>query len=364
MVSNRPRLLDQNAATLADWLEDVGEPGYRARQVLKWVDQSRPIQEMSDLPAPLRDLLEDHFEDRYLAPDALVESPDEGTNRFLFRLEDGEAVESVQIGPPDDYTACISTQVGCGLRCSFCASGKFGLVRNLSSGEIVGQILALKKAIAERHPVDGWPRHIVYMGMGEPFQNYRATMDSIRRLIDPEGINFGARRITVSTVGLIPEIYRFAEEDLQVGLAVSLHAPNSELRRSIMPIEEVYPLARLLPACEKYIEKTGRRLTFEYILLKDVNDTPREAKKLIEIFKSWKLVHFNLIRYNPIGLTKLGAPSQPQAKAFLQRLREGGLNATLRQSPGKTINAACGQLRGLEYEKHGVRARSVEETEA
>ncbi|MCA9435819.1 MAG: 23S rRNA (adenine(2503)-C(2))-methyltransferase RlmN, partial [Candidatus Omnitrophica bacterium] len=336
----RLSLLDQSVDSLEGWLTEAGEPAYRSRQILKWVDQLQPIDSMSDLPAPLRELLKEKFTDEYIDTSECIESEDEGTNRFLFRLKDGEAVESVQIGAPEDYTACISTQVGCGLRCSFCASGKFGLVRNLSPGEIVGQILSLRKVISQRHGVDGWPRHIVYMGMGEPFQNYQATMDSIRRLIDPQGINFGVRRITVSTVGLVPEIYRFAEEDLQVGLAVSLHAPNSDLRKSIMPIEEVYPLSRLFPACEKYIEKTGRRLTFEYILLKDINDGPKEAKKLVEIFKSWKLVHFNLIRYNPIGLTRLRPPSPPQAKAFLHRLREGGLHVTLRQSPGKKINAA------------------------
>ncbi len=359
-MNERTPLLDQDAVSLGKWFEDIGEPNYRARQVLKWIDQLEPIQAMSDLSAPLRDLLSERYSDDYLDTSECIESVDEGTNRFLFKLQDDEAVECVQIGPAEDYTACISTQVGCGLRCSFCASGKFGLVRNLSPGEIVGQILSLRKVISKKQNVDGWPRHIVYMGMGEPFQNYRATMDSIRRLIDSEGINFGVRRITVSTVGLVPEIYRFANEDLQVGLAVSLHAPNSDLRRSIMPIEEVYPLSRLLTACEKYIEKTGRRLTFEYVLLKDINDGPKEAKKLIETFKKWKLVHFNLIRYNPIGMTKLRPPAPAQAKAFMNRLRDGGIHVTLRQSPGKKINAACGQLRGLEYEKHGVRPKLAE----
>jgi 23S rRNA (adenine2503-C2)-methyltransferase len=157
---------------------------------------------------------------------------------------------------------------------------------------------------------------------------------------------------------VIPEIYRFAGEGLQVGLAVSLHAPNSDLRRSIMPVEEVYPLAKLLRACAYYIEKTGRRLTFEYVLLAGVNDTPREAKRMVELFKEWKLVHINLIRYNPIGLTQLKAPGETEARGFLKRLVDGGLQATLRKSPGKSIDAACGQLRGLEYEKAGVNKRT------
>jgi 23S rRNA (adenine2503-C2)-methyltransferase len=359
----KPILLDQNKEKLREWLTSQGEAEYRSDQILTWVHRLQPIQEMSDLPAPLRNRLAETFEEGYLALDKQVPSGEEGVDRFLFRLADGEAVEAVRIGETEDYTACISTQVGCGLRCAFCASGKFGLERNLSVGEILGQVYGIRRAVADKTGKDGWPRHLVYMGMGEPFQNYRNTLDSIRRLIDPQGPNFGARRITVSTVGMAPEIYRFARENLQVTLAVSLHAPNSDLRRSIMPVEEVYPLATLLRACEYYIEKTSRRLTFEYVLLKGINDTPREAKKLVETFKTWKLVHFNLIRYNPIGLTKMRTPKLQEAQAFLNRLREGGLNATLRKSPGKQIDAACGQLRGLEYEKAGVRPRAAAEEE-
>lgn len=335
-------------------MADCGEPPYRADQVLRWIDALQPISAMSDLPKSLRERVQDTFTEGYPVLDRSVVDENATVDRFLFRLPDGEAVESVRIGPREDYTICISTQVGCGLRCSFCASGKFGLTRNLSEGEILSQIVAVQKETAKDEKVDGWPRHVVYMGMGEPFQNYAASVGSIRTLIDSKRFDFGARRITVSTAGLVPEIYRFADENLQVGLAVSLHAPNSELRKSLMPIEEVYPLPKLLKACRTYIEKTNRRLTFEYVLLKGINDTPREARKLIETFKDWKLVHFNLIRYNPIGLTKLQTPALAEASAFLTRLKEGGLNATLRKSPGREIDAACGQLRGLEYEKAGV----------
>lgn len=352
-----PSLLDQSLTDLENWLAEIGQPKYRARQIQKWVTHLEPVSGMSDLPKDLRDELGRHFQEGYLKTDRLVEGGEEEADRFLFRLSDGDAVESVRIGALHDYTACISTQVGCGLSCSFCASGKFGLTRNLSVGEILGQVFAMRKETARRSGSDGWPRHIVYMGMGEPFQNYGATLESIRRLVDPEGPNFGARRITVSTAGLVPEIYRFAEEGFQVGLAVSLHAPNSELRKSIVPLEEVYPLSRLLRACQVYVEKTGRRLTFEYVLLKGVNDTPREARRLVEMFGDWSLVHFNLIRYNPIGLTRLRSPSLQEANAFLKRLVDGGLHATLRKSPGRNTNAACGQLRGLEYEKAGVTPR-------
>jgi len=351
--AEHPSLLDLSPRELERWLAEQSEDPYRASQILRWISLQTPIAAMSDLPQGLRSRLQDQFTEGYLASDQGIEG--EGAVRFLFRLKDGEAVESVRIGEPADYTACLSTQVGCGLRCSFCASGKFGWTRNLTQGEILGQVFALRALTAAQSGLDGWPRHLVYMGMGEPFHNYSATLESVRYLIDPNGINFGARRITISTAGLVPEIYRFAEEDLQVGLAVSLHAPSSELRRSLMPIEEVYPLSRLLKACQTYIEKTGRRLTFEYVLLSEVNDTPREARKLIETFKDWRLVHFNLIRYNPIGLTQLKAPSEVEARAFLKRLVDGGLQATLRKSPGKTIDAACGQLRGLEYEKAGVK---------
>jgi 23S rRNA (adenine2503-C2)-methyltransferase len=352
--TQRPSLLNESTASLQEWLSSIGEQPFHAVQICRWISRLTPIGEMSDLSRELRLALAGAFDDFYPELIQHVGSDNEGADRFLFRLKDGEAVESVRIGPPEDYTACLSTQVGCALRCAFCASGKFGLVRNLSAGEILGQVYALRRETARGTELDGWPRHLVYMGMGEPFQNYGATLDSIRRLIDPKGINFGARRITVSTAGLVPEIYRFAGEDLQVGLAVSLHAPNSELRASIMPIEEIYPLAKLLRACQTYIEKSGRRLTFEYVLLKGINDTPREARKLIEMFKDWKLVHFNLIRYNPIGLTRLQSPSESEARGFVRRLVEGGLQATLRKSPGRSIDSACGQLRGLEYQKAGV----------
>jgi len=352
----RPSLLDLSREGLSEWLDNAGEETYRAGQIQHWIHEQVPFAGMHDLPARLRSQLGQTFDEGYLPVVQCVEG--EGADRFLFRLWDGEAVESVRIGPHEDYTACLSTQVGCGLRCSFCASGKFGLTRNLSVGEIVGQVLALRCETAKACGLDGWPRHLVYMGMGEPFHNYSATLESIRRLMDPKGINFGARRITLSTVGVIPEIYRFAGEDLQVGLAISLHAPNSELRRSIMPIEEVYPLSKLLRACMYYLERTGRRLTFEYVLLAGVNDTPRQAKRMVELFKDWKLVHINLIRYNPIGLTRLKASSETEARGFLKRLVDGGLQATLRKSPGKNINAACGQLRGLEYEKAGINKKA------
>jgi 23S rRNA (adenine2503-C2)-methyltransferase len=356
---SRPSLLDQSIESLRDWLVEAGEPQYRAEQIYRWILRLVPIPEMSDLSSTLRGRLEEAFEEGYPESADFVGAEGEGADRFLFRLRDGEAVESVRIGSPDDYTACLSTQVGCGLRCSFCASGKFGLTRNLSAGEIVGEVLALRKETAARDHVEGWPSHLVYMGMGEPFQNYSGTVESIRRLIDPRGVNIGARKITVSTAGMVPEIYRFAEEGWQVGLAVSLHAPNSDLRGSFMPVEEVYPLAKLLRACKVYIEKTGRRLTFEYVLLKGINDSAREAKRLVELFKDWKLVHFNLIRFNPIGLTRLQSPSEQEARGFVKRLVEGGLHATLRKSPGRSINSACGQLRGLEFEKAGITAAAA-----
>lgn len=352
-----PRLIEETIDSLSQRLSAWGEEPYRATQIFRWITRLVPIAEMSDLSANIRERLQAEFIEGYPEPVRHAQAEGEGADRFLFRLSDGEAVESVRIGELEDYTACLSSQVGCALRCSFCASGKFGWSRDLTAGEIVGQVLALRKATSEESGGDGWPRHLVYMGMGEPFQNYTATVESIRRLIDPRVINFGARRITVSTAGMVPEIYRFADEDWQVGLAVSLHAPNSELRRSIMPIEEVYPLARVLEACRHYIQKTGRRLTFEYVLLKGINDTPREAKKLVEIFRDWNLIHFNLIRYNPIGLTKIESPSESEARGFLKRLVDGGLTATLRKSPGRRIDAACGQLRGLEYEKAGVKSR-------
>ena len=198
-ASPRPSLLDLSRESLSQWLDHSGEEAYRAGQIQRWVHDQVPIAGMQDLPSRLRSHLSETFDDGYLPVVQCVEG--EGADRFLFRLRDGEAVESVRIGPLEDYTACLSTQVGCGLRCSFCASGKFGWTRNLTAGEIVGQVLALRRETAKASGLDGWPRHLVYMGMGEPFQNYGATLESIRRLIDPKEINFGARRITISTAG-------------------------------------------------------------------------------------------------------------------------------------------------------------------
>jgi 23S rRNA (adenine2503-C2)-methyltransferase len=353
----QPLLIDQSIADLEEWLEAVEEAPYRAGQILHWVRGLTPISEMNDLSASLRQKLQETFQEGYPELVEKVCGGEGEADRFLFRLQDGECVEAVRIGEPDGYTACLSTQIGCGIRCSFCASGKFGLVRNLTAGEILSQVYALTRETSQETGQDGWPRHLVYMGMGEPFQNYSATLESINRLVDAREVDFGSRRITISTAGMVPEIYRFADEKKQIGLAVSLHAPNSDLRASLMPIEEIFPIARLLKACRYYIDTTGRRLTFEYVLLAGINDSPKEARRLVELFKDWPLVHINLIRYNPIGLTRLRSTSYIEAQAFLKRLVEGGLNATLRRSPGNAINAACGQLRGREYEKAGVRPK-------
>lgn len=324
------------------FLKGSGVPGYRAEQVYSWLygKAITRYEEMKNLP---RDLLERLSEETSINLPQLEEiQEDQETRKALFRLEDGHLVEAVRIEGKGGGTFCLSTQVGCDLSCGFCASGKLAFERNLTTSEIVGQVMELLRRY-ER------PSNLVYMGMGEPFLNYEAVMHSLRIVQEEKGLNFGARRITVSTAGVAPEIYRFAREAGQVNLAVSLHATTDRKRARLMPLGRVYNLRQLLDACWVYVEVTGRRISFEYVVLKGFNDSHHDADRLVEMLHG-RLAHLNLIACNPVRGSSFQRPSASQLKGFADYLAGKGLNVTIRRSPGRSLEAACGQLAGRRKE--------------
>jgi len=323
-------------AQLAEW----GEARYRAGQVFSWIYRkgAGAFSEMTNLPEGLRARLDEHFS--LDLPEVAERVGDREAEKFSFRLSDGCIIESVCIHSSEGRTFCLSMQVGCDLSCRFCASGQMAFRRNLSAGEMVGQVLALEREF-------GRPSNLVYMGMGEPFLNYDATMKSLSLLQEPEGYAFGARRITVSTAGIVPEIYRFAREAGQVNLAISLHATTDAKRQSLMPVARVYNLRQLLDAAWDYTQVTGRRISFEYVLIRGVNDSHHDADRLIEMLGG-KLAHLNIICFNPIPRALFKRPARRELERFVEYLRKGGLNVTVRRSVGAQSAAACGQLAGKE----------------
>ncbi len=339
---------DELAALLADW----GQQRYRADQIWRWlyVGLVPSFAEMSNLPAALRQRLAEHLTVSNVTPLRTRYAEDGATEKVLLALADGETVETVLMQYEERQTVCVSSQVGCSIGCAFCATGVGGWNRNLSAGEIVQQVLyyarilkAAGKAIT----------NVVYMGMGEPFLNYEQVMRSIRILNDPQGFNLGARRMTVSTVGIAPGIERLSREELEVGLAISLHAPTDELRNRLVPVNRKYPLSALIKACRGYTERTHRRVTFEYALIDGINDSPTQADTLASLLQNL-LCHVNLIPINPVPELPYRPATHEAILAFERRLRERGINATLRISRGADIQAGCGQLRRAPTECHTI----------
>ncbi|GAB4416015.1 MAG: 23S rRNA (adenine(2503)-C(2))-methyltransferase RlmN [Anaerolineae bacterium] len=332
--------LDALTATLAEW----GYPAYRARQVWEWVYQHKvdDFAAMTTLPQALREQLAGAFRLSGLSLVAEQRSSDGQTVKRLWQLPDGQMIESVLMAYDDDRrTACISTQAGCAMGCVFCATGQMGFARHLTAGEIVEQAVQFARVLeAEGERLS----NVVLMGMGEPLHNYDATLEAIRRLNDPHGLNIGQRHITLSTVGLVPEILRFADEGLQVGLAISLHAATDEERSRLLPINRRWPLADLLEAVRAYIQRTGRRVTFEWALIAGENDTVEQAEALGRLLQGLKC-HVNLIPLNPTGGYG-GRPSDPQRVATFQAvLRAYHIGSTVRVRRGIDIQAGCGQLK-------------------
>jgi 23S rRNA (adenine2503-C2)-methyltransferase len=342
-MGHRISLLDLEYAELEELLIGWGQPAYRARQLWTWiyVRLAEDFQAMTDLPLTLRDRLSHEASIQSLCLLAEATSSDASTRKALLALPDGNTLETVLMHYDDRHTACISAQVGCAVGCPFCATGQGGLVRNLSTGEIVGQVLFWARRLARlRERLS----NVVIMGMGEPLANYEATWGALVRLMDEGGVNLGARHITVSTAGLVPGIYRLAAEDTQVRLAISLHAPTDTLRDQLVPLNRRYDLAQLMTACHAYQKQTGRRISFEYVLIEGLNDSPAQARQLARLLEGL-LAHVNLIPLNPIPEFPYSEASPGQIRAFRDELSRWGVSHTLRQRRGGEIQAGCGQLR-------------------
>lgn len=330
--------LPELTALLTGW----GEPAYRARQVWEGLYQHfyASAEEFTALTKSLRQRLAETFDFAPLTPAAQLASQDGQTVKTLFRLPDGLHIEAVLMKYDRRRTLCISTQAGCAMGCVFCATGQMGFKRHLSSGEIVAQVMHYARHL---HQQGERVTNIVVMGMGEPFHNYDNTMAAVDRLNDPAGYNFGARRITISTVGLVPAIRRFTAEKRQVNLAISLHAADDALRASMLPVAKAYPLDELLAACRDYTATTGRRVTFEWALIEGVNDTPEQARLLASKVKGM-LCHVNAIPLNPTAGYGGKAATRRRAETFRQTLEQAGVPCTLRLRRGIEIQAGCGQL--------------------
>ncbi|MCL2436866.1 MAG: 23S rRNA (adenine(2503)-C(2))-methyltransferase RlmN [Clostridiales bacterium] len=324
---------------LEEYFESIGEKKYRARQVFQWIYRGiDSFDEMSDIPATLREKLKESAEISALKVLDCKISQTDGTRKYLFELPDGNMIESVFMKYKFGNSICISSQAGCRMGCVFCASGKNGLSRNLSAGEMAGQILEVQKNAQEKI------NHIVVMGTGEPFDNYENVSAFMRIVNHEHGLNIGMRNITVSTCGIVPRIKSFANDFPQANLAVSLHAPNDAMRKKIMPIANKYPYDELISACKAYTEKTGRRITFEYTLIAGQNDDGQYADELAAKLQDI-LCHVNLIPMNPVSELSLAPSAREKAVQFMKRLRKKGIATTIRRELGQDIEAACGQLR-------------------
>lgn len=336
-------LLGADTSDLEGLAEELGEPRYRGRQIAEWIYKrgAQSISNMTNLPKEVRRKLEANSSLSRSKIRSRTASPD-GTTKFLLEFSDEECVESVLIPYPDRVTVCVSTQVGCAIGCVFCATAETGFTRNLTAGEIVDQVLTLQQEAGRRIT------NVVYMGMGEPLLNYDAVLRSIRLLTNEVGISM--RKITVSTVGITPRIRQLQAENLQISLAVSLHAPDDALRRILIPLAEKYKLTDLIAACRDYAQNTGRRVTYEYMLIAGINDRVEQARKLASLLAG-SLANVNLIPYNAVTGKGYKRPSPAVVHAFREVLESAGIETTQRFQRGHTVAAACGQLRARPSEK-------------
>lgn len=336
-------LYNMRLSELQMWFEEIGEPKYRAKQVFEWLYQKRvkSVSEMTNLPKSLREKLKD--EANFIMSHEVLHqvSKVDGTIKFLLDWPDRVTVETVLMRHDYGNSVCVSTQVGCKMGCTFCASTLGGMIRQMSAGEMVEQLLYSQRLLD-----DSGERvsSIVLMGSGEPMDNYDSVMRFIDIVNDPHGLNIGQRHITISTVGLVPGILRLAVDDRPITLAVSLHAATDELRSSMMPVNKAYPLAKLMDACRYYVEKTGRRISFEYALVGGKNDSLDDARQLARLLRGIPS-HVNLIPVNYVPERNYKRTPKDQIDAFLQELKKEGVNATIRREMGHDISAACGQLR-------------------
>lgn len=331
--------LDLTIDDLTLWCEERGVPKYRASQIYGWLSSgSVDTAEMTNVPKNIRAMLEEDFIFGGFELREHLVSKIDGTEKFVYGLYDGNIIETVAMRYKPGISVCVSSQAGCKMGCAFCASAKIAFGRSLSAGEILAQISVTQKILGER------VRSVVIMGIGEPFDNYDNVMRFIKLANDPEGLGLGARHITLSTCGLVPKIEAFTKEGLQVNLSISLHAPNDELRKKLMPVAKAYSIEQLMNACKEYTRYTSRRITFEYSLFAGVNDTPECARELVKLLKGG-LYHVNLISANKVPGTLFQSASPAKVKQFRDILTSGGINATIRREMGSDIMAACGQLR-------------------
>ena len=347
MDAPRPNLFDLDAAETSDLVRSWGWPAFRGRQVRKWAFEKGTLDPllMTDLPARQRGELAERL-DLSAGEVVMDQLSEDGTHKLLLAWDDGAEAECVMIPDGERRTACVSSQVGCPVGCRFCASGMSGLKQNLTGGRVLQQVWQLNKALIDRGDRVGRVTNLVFMGMGEPLSNYAAVLKAARALHDPAGFGLGWRRITLSTVGVPHRMRQLADEGIPINLALSLHAPDEDLRREIIPWAEHFALDDILAACRYYFGKTGREVTFEYILLSGVNDEPWHARALAEVCRDGGFgVNVNLLRYNEVDGLPFRRPGGERVGRFQRLLREAGVNAHVRRSRGRDIDAACGQLR-------------------
>ena len=341
--SDKTKIKSMTFEELEAFVESMGEKKFRAKQAFEWMHKGvRSFEEMTNLPKSFREKLTESAELEALETETLQVSKKDGTRKYLFRLPDGQFVESVLMKYSYGNTVCISTQAGCRMGCAFCASCEGGLIRNLTAGEILDQVLAVSRDMGQK--VD----HVVVMGVGEPFDNYENLSRFLENIHDPRGFGMSFRSITVSTCGILPGIERFAEEFPQVTLAISLHAPNAQIRGRLMPVDRTYPYEKLLETARKYVKKTNKRITFEYILIDGVNDFPQQAEELAGTLKGI-LCHINLIPFNEVLGRGFFSARPERVRRFQEVLQKNGYEATVRRELGSDIDGACGQLRAKKF---------------
>lgn len=337
-----PLIYDLSAPDLSLAFSELNLPAYRVGQIWKGIYQNgwASPEEFSNLPITMRNILTAKFSFQSCTPIRSIRSKDKETTKVLFSLPDQRKIETVWMQYTERDTLCVSTQSGCAMGCTFCATGQMGFFRNLSAGEIVEQVVYFNRILALKQKR---VKNIVFMGMGEPFQNYHNLLKAIEILNDPDGLNLGARRMTVSTVGIVPRILDFANLKSQVNLAVSLHTVDDELRSKMMPVNKKYPVDQLLDACRQYIDLTHRRITFEWALIEGVNDTPESAYELARKLHGM-LCHVNAIQLNPTANYSGKATNRERAEKFKDTLEKAGIPCTIRLRRGIDIQAGCGQL--------------------
>ena len=333
-------LTGMNPAELTAWVKEQGLPGFRGKQIFRWIHQGADFDEMTNLPLSLRETLK---QTAIAQPVTIIEKREsklDETVKFLFGLKDGNCVEGVLMSYHHGHTLCISTQVGCRMGCAFCASTLDGCVRSLTAGEMLGEILCANRFLAGKSRV----HNVVLMGSGEPLDNYDNVMKFLRLLREEDGVQIGLRNVSLSTCGIVPKMYELAEENLPVTLSVSLHAPNDDIRRQTMPIAKAYPMEELLKACRHYVEKTGRRVIFEYALVGGVNCSDEHAVELASRLRGLQC-HVNLIPLNVVEERDLKGVTEATVRRFMDKLESLHISVTRRREMGDDIEGACGQLR-------------------